>query len=244
MVCFLFLVFWFCFFFGQISGGRPRNQSTGMFISVGWSRWRGGAWHFVHLYMNIYIIQILSETRAGTWLSRSEQERWRRVALHFCICNYRYMNIYRYNRCIYSLVLFYMVYMVRSRAPSLIYSIYISTSTRSDRLFSIFRAEQIRRVQSQSINQSVASHCKWHRIIYSYRFVYIFIFFGCCCVFHFAFYAIRALCVAYFILYKQFVLCVVDLFVCLLFVRYLLQGAARFDISLRYKIDLILTWLQ
>lgn len=128
------------------------------------------------------------------------------------------MNIYRYNRCIYSLISFYMVCMVRSGAPSLIYIIYISTSTRSDRLFSIFRAEQIRRVQSQSINQSVASHCKWHRIVYSYRFLYIYIFLVVVVCFILRFMQFVRCVLRIYNLYKQFVLCVVLFVVCSLFV--------------------------
>lgn len=148
------------------------------------------------------------------------------------------MNIYRYNRCIYSLVSFYMVCMVRSGAPSLIYSIYISVPV-PDRIgYSVFSEQS--RLEEFNHNQSIN---QWRRIasgIASFTVIdfYIYIYFWLLLCVSFCVLCNSCVVCCVFIIYTNSLFCVLF---CLLFVRYLLQGAARFDISLRYKIDLILT---
>lgn len=234
------MVFFFVFFFGQIGGTVA--QSVDGDVYFGWLKslaWRRVAFcGFIHIYILYRFCQIYcgnTHKHGRAWYnrflwvigyrdqSRNVEEEWR------CIFVFVIIDIDRYNRCkiyssIYSLVLFYMVYMGRSRAPSLIYRyIYISVPV-PDRIgYSVFRAEQIRRVQSQSINQSVASHWKWHRIVYSYRFLFWLLL---CFILRFMQF-VR--CVAF--IFTNSLFCV--LFFCLLFVRFLLQGAARFDKSLR-----------
>lgn len=128
------------------------------------------------------------------------------------------MNIYRYNRCIYSLVSFYMVCMVRSGAPSLIYSIYISVPV-PDRIgYSVFSEQS--RLEEFNHNQSIN---QWRRIasgIASFTvidfYIYIFLVVVVCFILRFMQFVRCVLRI--YNLYKQFVLCVVLFVVCSLFV--------------------------
>lgn len=188
----MFFFLFFRFFFGQIGGTVA--QSVDGDVYFGWLKslaWRRVA--FVDLY--IYILYRFCQIYCGNthkhgrawynrflWVigyrdqSRNVEEEWR------CIFVFVIIDIDRYNRCkiyssIYSLVLFYMVYMGRSRAPSLIYRYIYQYQYQ---IGSVIRFSEQSRLEEFNHNQSIN---QWRRIGSGIAsFTVIDFYFGCCCV--------------------------------------------------------------
>lgn len=97
--------------------------------------------------------------------SRNVEEEWRCIFV-FVIKIYTYID-YIYANIYISISLVCFLFGLHGSHSSTINQYQYQIGS----VFS-FRAEQIRRVQS--INQSVASHWKWHRIVYSYSIHYFF----------------------------------------------------------------------
>lgn len=214
----------FCFFFwSNRRDGRAISRRGCLFrlVEVVGVAARGILWIYTYIYCTDFVRYIV-ETHTNTgghgitdflWVigyrdqSRNVEEEWR------CIFVFVIIDIDRYNRCkiyssIYSLVLFYMVYMGRSRAPSLIYRYIYQYQYQ---IGSVIRFSEQSRLEEFNHNQSIN---QWRRIgsgiaSFSYRF-----YFGCCCV---SFCVLCNSCVVlrFFLQTVCFVCC---FFVCCLFV--------------------------